>query len=241
MHIYAEKPYTSFRTHIATDAMRRDIHTMQVLSDNHGMGMWASALDRVGGFSGVAGTLLEQVWHQTFALSKTGIEGCTLYELPRNGQRGDKDIIAVPAFSGVRRFDGNNMLMLTKLLLNEYCVPILGNFETLDAFAALEEPFCDKANKNLCCVGFQTTVAERGHELKFAGGDRVRKKFKELFPTELKGKHLKHENMYIVFVTTAAVAAKPAWKKRQPWKTQAGVVTAQMDNVRQYVLVLPEP
>jgi hypothetical protein len=65
-------------------------------------------------------------------------------------------------------------------------------------------------------------------------------KFEELFRGELGGGKVDLGNMFVVFVTTADVAAAPAWKQKQKWVTRDNTETRAMDQVRQFVLVLPD-
>jgi hypothetical protein len=84
------------------------------------------------------------------------------------------------------------------------------------------------------------TVDKAGHVLKNAGGQRVKAKFEELFRGELGGGKLDLGSMFVVFVTTADVAAKPAWRHKHKWVTKGNTETRVMDQVRQFVLVLPD-
>jgi hypothetical protein len=84
------------------------------------------------------------------------------------------------------------------------------------------------------------TVHWAGHVLKNAGGQRVKTKFDKLFAGELGGGKLDLGNMLVVFVTTADVAAKAAWRHKQKWVTEGNTETRVMDRVRQFVLVLAD-
>ena len=70
------------------------------------------------------------------------------------------------------------------------------------------------------------TVDRAGHVLKNAGGQRVKSKLEKLsFAGELGGSKLDLGNMFVVFVTTVDVAAKPAWRHKQKWVTEGSTET----------------
>jgi hypothetical protein len=238
VHIHTDPPFKSFTVCISTERVRKYINLQVQLSKNHEMTEWAMGLSRVA-FKASAGSILEQCWHNTFALDRREIVGCTLREL---GVTSSEREVTVPPFAHLAQtFPDKDMHGLSELSENQYCLPLTSNFETFDSFAGIRRPFCCPDKAGLCLVGFQMTVNAGGHVLKNAGGQRVKRKFEELFEAKLgsSGK-LDLDDMFVVFVTTAAVASKPAWKTKQKWLTQENKVTKVMDRVRQFVLVLPD-
>jgi hypothetical protein len=222
---------------VSTERVRKYISLQVRLSKNREMSQWATGLNQAG-FQASAGSILEQCWHSSFALDRRPIPGCTIREL---GMGESAIPVTVPTFDHLARtFPDNNMDGLTSLNENQYCLPLTSNFETFDAFAGIRAPFCCPGNKGLCLVGFQMTVDKAGHVLKNAGGQRVKAKFEELFRGELDGGKLDLGSMFVVFVTTADVATKPAWRHKQKWVTKGNTETRVMDQVRQFVLVLPD-
>jgi hypothetical protein len=237
VHIQTRSPFVEATVSVSTERVRKYINLQVQLSKNRDMSEWATGLSRAG-FKASAGTVLEQCWHSTFALDQRPIPGCTIREL---GVDQSAMPVTVPKFDHLARtFPDNNMDGLTSLNENQYCLPLTSNFETFDAFAGIRSPFCCPDNKGLCLVGFQMTVDRAGHVLKNAGGQRVKTKFEKLFAGELGVGKLDLGNMFVVFVTTADVAAKPAWRHKQKWVTEDNTETRVMDRVRQFVLVLPD-
>ena len=250
VHIVTVPPFNTSSVQISTNCVRKYINLQVQLSENYKMESWAKVLNQIG-FAAASGTILEQCWHNTFALQRREIPGCTLREL---GVSNSIRNITVPKFEHLAKtFPDNKMYGLNELKENQYCVPLTDNFETFDSFAALKKPFCCQDKTGLCLVGFQMTVQEQGHDLKYAGGLRVKQKVNELFKC-----NLQNDNMFVVFITTRKIAALAAWQKKQKWMTQGieegdGVSkdretkktpksheTKLMDKVRQFVLVLPD-
>jgi hypothetical protein len=236
--MHTKPPFKNYTVCISTERVRKYINLQVQLSKNHEMTQWATGLS-LAGFKASAGAILEQCWHNTFALERRNIDGCTLREL---GVGSSKRKVTVPHFAHLAKtFPDNYMHGLTKLKEDQYCLPLSSNFETFDSFAGIRRPFCCPDKAGLCLVGFQMTVNADGHVLKNAGGQRVKRKFEELFRAKLSSSgKLDLDDMFVVFVTTAAVASKPAWKTKQKWLTQENKVTKVMDRVRQFVLVLPD-
>jgi hypothetical protein len=237
VHIHTQRPFTAEYVRVSTERVRKYINLQVQLSKNREMSQWATGLHQAG-FKASAGTILEQCWHSALALDQRPIPGCTIREL---GVDQSVMSVTVPKFDHLARtFPDNKMDGLTSLNENQYCLPLTSNFETFDAFAGIRAPFCCPDKEGLCLVGFQMTVEKAGHVLKNPGGQRVKAKFEKLFRGELGGGKLDLGNMFVVFVTTADVAAAPAWKQKQKWVTGGSTETLVMDRVRQFVLVLPE-
>jgi hypothetical protein len=237
VHIQTQSPFVEATVSVSSERVRKYINLQVQLSKNRKMSEWATGLSRAG-FKASAGTILEQCWHSALALDQRPIPGCTIREL---GVDQSVMSVTVPKFDHLAQtFPDNNMNGLAVLRENQYCLPLTSNFETFDAFAGIRAPFCCPDNIGLCLVGFQMTVDKAGHVLKNAGGQRVKAKFEELFRGELGGGKLDLGSMFVVFVTTADVAAEPAWRHKQKWVTKGNTETRVMDQVRQFVLVLPD-
>jgi hypothetical protein len=237
VHIHTQYPFTAEYVRVSTERVRKYINLQVQLSKNREMSQWATGLHQAG-FKASAGTILEQCWHSALALDQRPIPGCTIREL---GVDQSVMSVTVPKFDHLAQtFPDNNMNGLAVLKENQYCLPLTSNFETFDAFAGIRSPFCCPDKIGLCLVGFQMTVDKAGHVLKNAGGQRVKTKFEKLFAGKLDGGKLDLGNMFVVFVTTADVAAAPAWKQKQKWVTGGNTDTPVMDRVRQFVLVLPD-
>jgi len=144
VHIHTDPPFADHTVYISTERVRKYINLQVQLSKNHEMTQWATGLS-LAGFKASAGAILEQCWHNTFALERRNIDGCTLREL---GVGSSKRKVTVPHFAHLAKtFPDNYMHGLTKLKEDQYCLPLSSNFETFDSFAGIRRPFCcpDKA------------------------------------------------------------------------------------------------
>ena len=242
VHMHPKDDFSKYSTRIATPHMFDHIRMRLKLVTNKDVQQWAETVQNSTEIS--MGTIMEQCWHNQF-LFEDGVDGCTIREL-------FDDSVSPPTqvpkeklkFTSSTTFGNKKMSDLHTLKENEYCKPESPNFETVDSFAALREPFCDPKNKDRCLVGFQITVGKKTH-LKLAGGRALRLKFKKLFSMK---KALPLTNMYIVFVTTKSNEA--SFTKKVPWKNneknnagsiiEEDEVQGELDGVRQFVLVISD-
>jgi len=247
VHIHPTDDFNKYNTRIATPQMFDNIRIKLKLVTNKDVQLWAESIQKSTNIS--MGVIMEQCWHNQF-LFEDGADGCTIRELLDDSVSAASNVPKEKLkFTGSTTFGDNKMSDLHTLEVNEYCLPETPNFETVDSFAALREPFCDLKNKNLCLVGFQMTVGKKKH-LKLAGGRKLRLKFKTLFKMK---NALPKSNMYIVFVTTKSNEA--SFTKKVPWLiekkkgTEETVNNAEVNEVegspelvgvRQFVLVIPD-
>ena len=242
VHMHPKDDFSMYSTRIATPQMFDRIRMRLKLVTNIDVQRWAETMQNSTEIS--MGTIMEQCWHNQF-LFEDGVDGCTIRELFDDSVSGPTYVSKEKLdFTSSTTFGNRKMSDLHTLKENEYCKPESPNFETVDSFAALREPFCDPKNKDRCLVGFQMTAGKKKH-LKLAGGRALRLKFKTLFQM---GKALPLSNMYIVFVTTKSNEA--SFRKKVPWKNnekiEAGSITeedeiqGEFSGVRQFVLVSPD-
>jgi len=233
VHMHPKDDFSTYSTRIATPQMFNDIRTRLKLVTNTQVKQWAEKVQTSTEISMV--TIMEQCWHNQF-LFEDGVDGCTIRELLDHS-------VSLPTqvpkeklnFTSSTTFGDKKMRDLHTLKENEYCLPENPNFETVDSFAALKEPFCDPKNKNCCLVGFQMTVGKKEH-LKLAGGRALRLKFKTLFKMK---QALPLTNMYIVFVTTISNEASFTKKSHGGLRKQRRKATLKKTKSKE-VASLPE-
>jgi len=108
---------------------------------------WAGALDRGTNIS--VGLIMEQCWHNQIIFG-SGVNGGALWELKTNGSREKVVLRNISKFKESVSFAKDDMSDIHSLPENHYCVPDHTNFQTVDSFIALRNPFCDLKNNKLC-------------------------------------------------------------------------------------------
>lgn len=172
-------------------------------------------------------------WHYSLML---GLKNCELRDLDSVTETTwDVDVPELNAPPQI--FHRNNMSDLLKLAEGQYSMPLPSNFETIDSWVVLRNPFVDRNNDNLCLVQFQMTTAPE-HDLLQAGELRVIRKNEELFGVQTwEGK-----NIYVVFIVLESwfqEFKKQKWKNADRKNTRA-LKDKRLGDIRQFALCVPE-
>jgi hypothetical protein len=104
---------------------------------------------------------------------------------------------------------------LTSLNENQYCLPLTINFETFDAFAGIRSPFLLPGQLRALPGGVPDDRGQGRARAQERRRPTRQVKLEKLFAGELGGSKIDLGNMSVVFVTTADVAAKPAWRHKR--------------------------
>eukprot|EP00732_Lithocolla_globosa_P000036 Lithocolla_globosa_v1_NODE_6_length_11976_cov_15.425432.p1 type:complete len:672 gc:universal NODE_6_length_11976_cov_15.425432:4516-2501(-) len=232
VHMVPSNSFAKYSVRISSQVVRQYLAVQVAMSGNWTMQTWASTASRAG-LSVAGGDLLEQAWHNAFALGGRLVENCSLKVLDTDATKK----VNLPNFGVAALFANNDMSDLDELKLGQYCLPLNRNLETVDSFVVTRKPFIDEENADLCLVGFQMTIAKE-HPMKQAGMVRLMNKVESLFAAELKGEKLKGTCVYMVFVTEEKNVPK---FKKQSWKKGDGdpatkLQDKRLSEVRQFVV-----
>ena len=189
------------------------------------MGCW--------GLPGIKAEVHELWWHHSLML---GLKNCKLRDLDSVMKR-TSDVDVPKLGTPPQIFSHKNMCDIQKLEEGQYCMPLQSNFETIDSWVVMHNPFVDGNNENLCLVQFQMTTAPQ-HDLLQAGELSVIGKNEELF----KVRTWEGKNIYIVFIVQEAWFNKI---KKQEWKaanrkTVQNLKGERLGDIRQFALCVPK-